>query len=115
VENQKRASIDMDEIRKKNLGEVSAADFMEALNLSGGTAIRHFNIWPEKKKYELWSEPEHNINVGKVFDFLNEKKKRELEKPPLYEGVFDPASLIRDPDFIQQVAMEVTKQLKTQV
>ena len=38
----------MDMLGDKSLGEVSAADFLTALN-AGGLTLQHLTVWPEKK------------------------------------------------------------------
>ena len=120
---EKRASIDLDAIGQKKLSEISAADFITALNAGGISLQAHHRIWPEKKKVELWVEPE-NLGGVSVGDLLNvvraEKKKVELEKPPTaeifksvgVENVTNPRDLLRDPEFISQVAREVANQLR---
>ncbi|MCL4834081.1 MAG: hypothetical protein KJZ86_16680 [Caldilineaceae bacterium] len=83
------AAIDIDEIGNKSLDEISAADFLSALN-QGGLATQYFVVWPEKKKVELWSEPENigKLRIADLFDRLRaEKKKYELEKHPGFENV----------------------------
>jgi hypothetical protein len=123
MSSEKRAAIDLDAIGEKQLSEISAADFLTALNAGGISAQVHHRIWPEKKKVELWAEPE-NLGGVKVGDLLNvikaEKKKVELEKPPSteivkavgVENVTNPRDLLRDPEFIGQVAREVANQLR---
>jgi len=120
---EKRAAIDLDAIGEKKLSEISAADFLTALNAGGVSFQAHHRIWPEKKKVELWVEPE-NLGGVRVGDLVNviraEKKKVELEKNPAaeivkevgVENVTNPRDLLRDPDFIGQVAREVANQLR---
>lgn len=121
---EKRAAIDLDAISQKKLSEISAADFITALNAGGISLQAQLRIWPEKKKVELFVEPE-NLGGVSVGDLLNvvraEKKKVELEKNPVAEIVkpvgtenmtTNPRDLIRDPDFISQVAREVANQLR---
>jgi len=43
---QKKAAIDIDTLGDKTLGEVSAADFLTALN-AGGLTAQHLAVWPE--------------------------------------------------------------------
>ena len=93
----KKAAIGLDKIGNKKLSEISAADFLDALNSSGVTT-QALAVWPEKKKLELHFEPE---NTGKLVikDLINiirgEKKKREYELPFLgfqdvvYENLLD--------------------------
>ena len=120
---EKRAAIDLDAIGEKKLSEISAADFLTALNAGGVSFQAQQRIWPEKKKVELWAEPE-NLGGVRAGDLLNalkvEKKKVELEKNPAtemvkpigIENVTNPRDLLRDPDFIGQVAREVANQLR---
>jgi hypothetical protein len=83
----KKAAIDLDEIGEKSLSEVSAADFLAALN-AGGISVRGLTVWPEKKKVELWAEHEipDEIRVKDFVRVINEKKKVEMEKDPRAEG-----------------------------
>jgi hypothetical protein len=70
-------------LTNRNLGSISAADFLQALGTAGG--IGQIAVWPEKKKRELWAEPE-GLSELKAVDVLNvvrgEKKKLELETHP---------------------------------
>ena len=62
--------------------KIKATDFLEALK-SGDSGVNYLIDWPEKKKVELYLEPEGEIPFGKLFDCVrNEKKKREIELPP---------------------------------
>ena len=116
----KKAAIDLDDIQEKPLGEVSAADFLNALTNSGVKGLTVMRVWPEKKKFELLLEPEFSPSfpVGKLVDRLKEKKKRELEKAipsEIYKQVgaegewIDPRQSIVDP---VEIAKEVARQLK---
>jgi hypothetical protein len=116
----KKAAIDVDDIQDKTLDQVSAADFLTALNNSGRTGAMVLRAWPEKKKYELLLEPEFNrgINVGVLVGRLREKKKYELEKSLPSEihkaigtehEIFDPRQGVVDP---VEIATEVARQLK---
>jgi hypothetical protein len=83
---EKRAAIDLDEIGQKRPSEISAEEFLAALNAGGLAPVQHLTLWPEKKKVELWTEPEGfgEIRLKDIFDVIrNEKKKRELELPDL--------------------------------
>jgi hypothetical protein len=86
----KQAAIDVDEVAERPLSEVSGADLLSALSISGG-GISSLMVWPEKKKVELWVEPE-NFGKVRVVDIIRvirvEKKKRELELP--WFNRFDP-------------------------
>lgn len=117
----KRAAIAQD-ISAKKLSDVSAAQFLEALDAGAFGAIGKLKIWPEKKKVELWAEPEHygGISVGALEGVLREKKKLELEKnfpAEIHkrvgsEEVIDPRVILRDPTFIKEVAREVAVQIR---
>jgi hypothetical protein len=116
---ERKAAIELDEIREKTLDQVSAADFLTALGTSGHQGATFFRAWPEKKKYELWAEPEFNkgINIGSLLKGIAEKKKVELEKDPRpevsklpgAETVIDPRATLIDP---VALAGEVVRQLR---
>jgi len=121
--NEKKAAIA--ETMEKNLDEISAADFLSALD-AGGLSVYSLRIWPEKKKVELLTEPERftGIKAGALLKGLAEKKKVELEKLDPSEAVvnpkragrevdFDPRDVLRDPVFISEVAREIAAQLRT--
>jgi hypothetical protein len=83
----KLAAISMDEIGERTLGEISAAEFLSALD-GEGVALDSLATWPEKKKKELWEDTE-NYKVVRAIDIRDvlvgirtEKKKVELEKHP---------------------------------
>jgi hypothetical protein len=112
------------DVLEKNLNDISAADFLSALD-SGGLSVYSLRVWPEKKKYELYLEPEHygGIKAGSLIKGIAEKKKVELEKLSPVEDWrwpkraarevdFDPRDLLRDPDFIRELAREVAVQLR---
>lgn len=86
---ERKAAID-EEFADRALGDMSAADFLTVLNRQG--LISHLVVWPEKKKVELYLEPENlgKVNLGRLIDIIRgEKKKRELE--------WDPFIRVRDP------------------
>jgi hypothetical protein len=108
--------------REKTLKEISAADFLTALNASGPSPLQNIHMWPEKKKVEYEIEPTGlaNIKLGVILNVLCEKKKLEFEKDfraesPLKlsaENVFNPGSILGDPAFINQLAGSIAAQLK---
>ncbi len=116
-----RAAIDVDAIQEKTLSEISAVEFLTALN-AGSLGAIGLHAWPEKKKVEFELDPQTlgNLRVGQVVNVITEKKKTELEKDPRPEGavkqvgaeVMDPRSLVGNPAFINQVAREVATQLR---
>lgn len=124
----KKAAIDRDALENKPLNQLSAADFLAALTAAGPTGAQVLRTWPEKKKYELFLEPESlgSVTVGGILRGVGEKKKVELEKDPRSEiqvhkrvGEFefiDPSQFVTIPavrELIQDVvAREVAKQLK---
>lgn len=120
----KQPAIDLEAVGQKTLSEVSAADFLTALGTGGMGAMRALKVWPEKKKVELYLEPENltTVRVRDVINVVTEKKKVELEKPPgvefdavkssASERIGDFRELIRDPEFIGQLAKEVAAQLR---
>jgi hypothetical protein len=118
----RKPAIDIDQIADKTLAEVSAADFLQALSTDAVLAGPVLKFWPEKKKYELYLEPEGNrgIRIKDLLKGAREKKKVELEKPPgtefehkmAHEDVVDPRVVLRDPTFIRELAREVAAHLK---
>ncbi len=123
MDEERQAAIDLDELGERTLSDLSAADFLAALN-AGGVSAQQFRVWPEKKKVELWTEPE-NFGRIRLRDFvvgLREKKKVELEKDmrPEFnipkragdEVMRDPRDILRDPEFIGQLADVVANQLR---
>ena len=110
---EKKAAIDLDSIGEKTLAEISAADFLGALN-AGNNALAQITIWPEKKKIELLVEPE---NLGRlvVKDILSvirlEKKKYELEKIPGFENWRDPREQVYD-DLLNRLTRDLEVRLR---
>lgn len=105
---EKKAAIDPDTLSEKTLGEISAADFLTALNV-GGDAIQQIALWPEKKKIELLVEPENmtKLNVRDVLIRIRlEKKKLELEKFPGLENWRDPRENLYD-DLLNRLARDL--------
>ncbi len=99
AQEKKKPAFDPDAILSKNLDQVSASDLLQALQ-HGGMGIGHLTVWPEKKKYELWVEPENfgKVDVGRLLDILRgEKKKVELEKHPGLEGWRNPLDSVINP------------------
>jgi hypothetical protein len=112
---EKKAAIDLDAIADKKLSEISAADFLTALNNGGVSAAAGFKVWPEKKKVELFIGPENlgGLSAGGLLNGIREKKKVELEKFPGPETVVDPQSYVVNPAFVQQLGAVIAEQLKT--
>lgn len=112
---QKKAAISPEAIDHKKLNEISAADFLASLNAGGTSTVSALHLWPEKKKLELWAEPEGfgGVTAGALRKwFHTEKKKLELEKPPGLERFVDPREYLVDPAFVKDVAREVALELK---
>jgi hypothetical protein len=119
---ERKASIDPNALEGKTLDQITAADFLSALETTGLSAVQALRVWPEKKKVELWNEPEHynKVSVGDILTVIRaEKKKYEFEKSPwmerfkqLGEDVVDPRDYLRDPVVIDQIAHEVARQLR---
>jgi len=122
--NERKAAIDLEAIESKTLDSVSAADFMSALGNAGSIGAQALRFWPEKKKYELFTEPENSgkITVGGLLKGVREKKKVELEKdlrPELYKQVgaeveINPKDLVTNPAFREAVA-DVARDIVTQL
>jgi hypothetical protein len=126
VANERKAAIDLESIESTPLKSLSAVDFVAALSGAGAIGIHAMRFWPEKKKYELLTEPENlgNATIGGIFKGVREKKKIELEKDPRTE-VFqkhqaaefewvNPQDLVINPAFreaVTVIAREVVNQL----
>jgi hypothetical protein len=109
----KKAAIDLDKLGEKKLADVSAADFLTALD-AGGIELRHFTVWPEKKKVELWQEPENygRISVKDIVIRIQvEKKKVELEKFPGGETWRDPRELTYD-NLLDRLTRDIEARLR---
>ena len=121
-----KAAVDLDALESKTLSSLSAADFLKALGATGTIGVQALRFWPEKKKYELYLEPE-NLGGGTLGGFLKgirEKKKIELEKD-LRTEVFhktpgaevewqNPQDLVVNPAFrdaVTVIVKEVVNQL----
>jgi len=123
---ERKAAIDLEAIESKPLDSLSAVDFVTALSSAGSIGIHAMRFWPEKKKYELFIEPENlgKTTIGGIFKGLREKKKVELEKDPRTEVVhklpgaeiewLNPQDLVTNPAFreaVTGIAREVVNQL----
>jgi hypothetical protein len=115
--NERKAAIDLEAIESKTLDSISAADFVSALTGAGTTGAQALRVWPEKKKVELFVEPENagKITVGGLLKGVREKKKVELEKPVGSEfELINPKDLVTNPAFreaVTIVARDVVAQL----
>lgn len=107
-----RAAIDPDQLMKRPLGEISAAEFLQVL---ADPSVRHpaLAILPDKKKYELWVEEEPIVKIS-VAEFLEkvkgEKKKIELEVHPWFSK-FPPVELEYG-QLVEEIATVVEKRLR---
>lgn len=109
----KKAAIDLDQIKGKKLQEITAADFLAALE-EANISIQQLVGLPEKKKYELWVEPEDQPppTVGGVIDWVRtEKKKLELELPPDF-GNWQKIREARYNELVARVAQDVEATLR---
>jgi len=106
----RKAAIKPEIFGNKRLSEISAADFLEALNGGGKTGASAMRIWGGKKLAEYWVEPENG--GGGLPEVWNRKKWLEREKAPIMEAVTDIRDLIRDPVFIKEMATAVAAELK---
>jgi hypothetical protein len=85
IEPAKRPAIESDDVAsaERDIGQISAKDFLNILDKEG-LGSGSLNLLPEKKKYELYLEPEWTKAI-KVKDLVRvlkaEKKKVELELP----------------------------------
>ncbi len=113
MDSKKKAAIDVDNIGQQTLAEVSAADFLDALNKKGLT-VSQLTVWPEKKKVELWAEPEdiRHVRIDEIIGVIrNEKKKVEYEKPPGTEMWRDPREFIYE-DLLNRLVRDVEARLR---
>lgn len=109
------AAIDLEAIESRTLDSISAADFVTALAGAGTIGAQALRTWPEKKKYELFVEPENagKVTVGGLLKGVREKKKVELEKDlrsevyklPGAEVELNPRDLVINPAFREAVAV----------
>lgn len=80
----KSAAIEPDATEDREIGQITAKDFLNILDKEGLGAGALSNVLPEKKKLELYTEPEWTKAI-KVKDLVRvlktEKKKTELEVP----------------------------------
>jgi len=79
----KTAAIESDSLGERDITQITAKDFLSALDREG-LGASSLNLLPEKKKLELYNEPEWTSAI-KVKDLVRalktEKKKVELELP----------------------------------
>ena len=122
---ERKAAIDPEAIENKPLASLSAVDFLSALSGAGTIGVQAMRFWPEKKKYELYTEPENagKITIGGLLKGVREKKKVELEKDlrtEIYKEVgsenelLNPKDLVTNPAFrdaVTAVARDVVAQL----
>ena len=121
----RKAAIDLDALESKTLDSLSAIDFLNALASTGSIGVQALRIWPEKKKYELFVEPENlgKATLGGLFRGIREKKKVELEKDPRTEVLqksnavefefFNPKDLVTNPAFREAVTT-IVREVATQ-
>jgi hypothetical protein len=99
------AAIDMDSVLDRPLAELSALEFIQALN-HPRFASPSLGIIADKKKYELWVE-EGTLGRYRLGDILQklrgEKKKVELEiqpgvrtEPPFNRAQFEYGQLVEE-------------------
>lgn len=116
----RRTAINPDERLSLPLGEITAADFLVALN-SPSLDRYGLSLVADKKKYELWTDESGlpKLSIWELIERLRgEKKKLELEKMPLEyqvkkyrEDFIDPREVLRDPVVIEEIAAKVAEKL----
>lgn len=115
----KRAAVPAD-LAERRLGELSAIDFLGALQSAKVSQVE-LGVLADKKKFELWVE-ETQIDKLAIKDLLErvrgEKKKLELEKNPRHEYLkraveleIDPREVLIDPVVIEEIATQVAAKL----
>ncbi len=108
--NDRKAAIAKDDLSDKTLDQVSAAEFLSALDRNSVS----ITVWPEKKKLELYTEPENwgRFRFRDVFDVItSEKKKYELEKLPGFERVRDPIGERVNPAIYDRLADQIAERI----
>ena len=124
MSDERKAAIDLEAIEGKTLDSLSASDLLKVLGSAGTVGVQAMRFWSEKKKYELFTEPEGKATVGGLLKGVREKKKIELEKDPRTEfshklpGAevewLNPQDLVTNPAFREAVTVisrEVVNQL----
>ena len=114
---ERRSAIPPDELLERPIEQLSAAEFISALNHPAldQAAVR---LLPDKKKYELWVE---EVDVTKlttrdlVDRLRNEKKKVEIElttKRVTEIDEPDPRTFLISPVVIEAIAERVAERLQ---
>ncbi len=105
----RKAAIAPDNIAEKKLDEISASDFLAALEKDSVS----LTVWPEKKKVELHREPEtwSKFRVIDIIEVLRDKKKWELEKHPGYERLRDPIEEVINPAVYDRLVDRITNEV----
>jgi hypothetical protein len=100
----------IEKILESKLQDVTAADFLEALNQQGMAIVT------KDKRAEYWAEPERvpvRISIEELFErWRNRKKWVEREKFPISERYIDASELVRRPEELNQIADAVAAKLK---
>ena len=108
------------DVLNRPLGELNAAEFLQALGTMR-VPSQHLAILADKKKYELWIDEGNlpKIVVGELIEKLRgEKKKLELEKRLIVEDLpkrhteyeFDPTRGI-DPVIREEMVTEIVNEV----
>jgi len=114
---ERRSAIPPDELLERPIEQLSAAEFISALNHPDldQAAVR---LLPDKKKYELWVEETDvtKLTTRDLVDRLrNEKKKVEIEltvKRQVEIDEPDPKSFVISPDLVEAIAERVAERLQ---
>lgn len=110
--NERKAAIDFEKLASKKLSEVSAKDFLDALQAQ--KLLGSIGVIQKDKRVEYILEPERvpDIDVKTLIEVVRDRKKwLELEKFPLSEGFVHPAELYMD-SMIDRVARRVEERLE---
>jgi hypothetical protein len=103
----KSSAIEADSNQDRDIGAISAKDFLNLLDKEGLGASSLSQTLPEKKKLELYSEPEWTKAI-KVKDLVRvlktEKKKVELELPIDFGQRVNPPYATLNPSHAAQIA-----------
>ena len=113
MDESKSAAIDFEKLSSKKLSEVSAKDFLDALQ--GQSLLGAAGLIKKDKRVERLLEPERipDIDVKSIIEIIRERKKwLEYEKFPGVESFQDPRDVYSE-TLVDQIARRVVDRLET--
>ncbi|MDH3473002.1 MAG: hypothetical protein OEM59_04865 [Rhodospirillales bacterium] len=100
----------IDKVMHANLNDVTAVQFLEALNAQGMTLVA------KDKRVEYWTEPERvvpSVSIEAVIEkFKNRKKWYEREKFPGFERHSDVLDIVSNPALLNRLADVVAQRIQ---